>query len=299
MLVWGGAKWPVDQEPFDIDWTGQLGTDTVVGSTWSIISGDSQLQIVSNTFTTTRTQITLAGGTEDANYILQNIVTTAAGNTLCERVVLPMGTGPKAGDLVPLSRALDWLGLTSDPDCAVQRIISGISGQVTNYLGYSLAKADYTRTFDGEGTRLLFVPDLPLNSVSSVTIDGHVIPVSANGSFNPGYSANAYAVAVKGYRFTRGFQNVTLVYNSGYATVPDDIVQACLNWIKDLYLQKQMTAIPTNVTSVRAGDTQYEFANPGSSTTSKMAQDDPQIPVTVLGTLSSYKRTTPSQGVWP
>lgn len=299
MLVWSGGKWPVDQEPYNIDWTTTLAGDTIAASTWSVISGDGVLTIAANSFSSTQTQVSLAAGTEGATYTLQNVITTAGGKTLSERVQLPMGVGPQPGDLVTLARVLEWLGLTSDTDCAVQRIISGISAQVTNYLGYSLAKASYTRTFDGEGTRMLFVPDLPLVSVSAVTIDGLTIPASAAGSHQPGFTPNAYAVGLKGYRFCRGFQNVTVSYVAGYDAMPEDVIQACLNWIKDLYLQQQMTSIPTNVTTVRAGDTEFDFANPGTAAASKMAQDDPQIPVTVLGTLSSYKRVTPAVGVYP
>jgi hypothetical protein len=62
--------------------------------------------------------------------------------------------------------------------------------------------------------------------VSSVVVDQLPVPLSING--NNGYTFNKWRVALIGYRFNRGVSNVVISYTAGYAVVPPDLEQACI-----------------------------------------------------------------------
>jgi heme/copper-type cytochrome/quinol oxidase subunit 3 len=95
MLLWEGGKGPGENLPFDLDWSLRLAGDTITASTWSIVSGDAPasgtLVLGTSSFTTTMTQVWLSqGNLSQRVYVLENTVTTAAGDTLTEQVQLPM-----------------------------------------------------------------------------------------------------------------------------------------------------------------------------------------------------------------
>lgn len=88
MLVWTGGKEPAEIADYDIDWSGRLGSDTILTSVWAITVGDGVLVINSNSFLPTRTKVWLAAGTAGVVYTLKNTVTTVNGDTLTEEVQL-------------------------------------------------------------------------------------------------------------------------------------------------------------------------------------------------------------------
>lgn len=101
MLVWLDGKGPLEDASFDVDWTVRLNGDTIQSSSWAIIGTDPatpespvQLQIASSpapSDTPTQTQVWLTGGTLGITYVLQNTITTAAGeDPLTEMIELPM-----------------------------------------------------------------------------------------------------------------------------------------------------------------------------------------------------------------
>jgi hypothetical protein len=91
MLVWP-YKDPAEVLDFDIDWSARLGTDTIATSNWSAITTDGVLTIQSSSFTTNRSKVWVASGSSKFNYVLQNSVTTANGDTAVETVTLPVRT---------------------------------------------------------------------------------------------------------------------------------------------------------------------------------------------------------------
>ena len=91
MLVWP-FKDPAEVLDYDIDWTLRLAGDTIVTSTWSMVTTDGLLTIASQSFTTLITKAVLSGGTLGFVYILQNMVTTAGLDTMTEAVELMIRT---------------------------------------------------------------------------------------------------------------------------------------------------------------------------------------------------------------
>ena len=148
-------------------------------------------------------------------------------------------------------------------------MIGVVSRQIQTFLGFNVLQASYTKAFDGQETRRFFVPDIPLVSVSSLIINGITIPRATPGKFDLGYLNNANAIEGRGYFFTRGFQNITTTYIAGSQSVPQNIEQGCLDWMKIIYLNGQMTTIGGNVVKVSAGDTSLDFGGTGYVTDPK------------------------------
>lgn len=192
-----------------------------------------------------------------------------------------------AGDLTDVSNALAWVGETSDDDDIVARLVTAVSTAIQKFLGYQVASAAYDRKFNGRGGRILMLPDRPLTAVSGLTIDGITVPLSTS-AFMPGYVFDDKSIYLRGwYEFCRGAQNVEAQYTAGYAEVPGDIEQACLDWVKINY--DNLDTLP-GITKLKAGDSEIDygeaFAKIGSTTI--------PIPAVVATVLLPYRRVTPT-----
>ena len=56
-------------------------------------------------------------------------------------------------------------------------------------------------------------------------------PAPPDGGFGAGYTFSPTELALRGYVFTRRPQNVAVTYTAGYAMVPPDIAQACIELV--------------------------------------------------------------------
>jgi len=175
------------------------------------------------------------------------------------------------GDLVSLPVALAWLG-TTDPQAVLPGLISAVSTSVQNFVGYQFAQASYTRTFNGTGGEKILLPDRPVISVTSVTIEGISVPAGTPVP-QPGFRFDSKFVYLAGIgrgfglghrggfegRFVRGVQNIVISYEAGYAVIPFDVVQACLTWLGVLFALSDSTANNPAVSEQKAGDTSQKF----------------------------------------
>lgn len=126
---------------------------------------------------------------------------------------------------------------TFDADELLTDLIGSSSAWVERKVGGDLLSASITETLDGNGkTRVLLSrshswrPGRPPTTITSVTVDGTAIParpaVSASNTNPEGYVFRADGIDLVGYTFTKGPQNVVIVYTHGFAAVPADIEQA-------------------------------------------------------------------------
>ena len=123
------------------------------------------------------------------------------------------------GDLCTLSDLTTYLGdpnLLAAPLSALSFLITSVSGWVQGYCERNLAGPQvYTFTIDGNGQDAIFLPEGPVVSISSVTVDGVPIPASP-GAPTYGYMATDCEVVIIGGRFNRGRRNVVITYSAGY-----------------------------------------------------------------------------------
>lgn len=144
-----------------------------------------------------------------------------------------------SADLTTLPNVKQWLSLTGLSDPLLSRMITSVSAYLQSWLNRVIAAADYTEVRNGTGGAVLPLQQFPVLSVSSLTIDGIVIPLrpplSANSvsplgsmftGFGPpaGYTFDDFSVYVVGNKFWRGFQNIGVAYSAGYQSTDALIV---------------------------------------------------------------------------
>ena len=130
-----------------------------------------------------------------------------------------MSTDPS--DLTTVADLAAWLGLSSpseDTQAQLQRLVTAASNWIQQVINRTVRSLAYTETRDGHGGDRMILANGPVSSVSSVTVDGAAIPKAT--STTAGYVATDSFVGLRGYRFTRGIQNVEIVYTAGFAAVP-------------------------------------------------------------------------------
>mgnify|MGYP001551396013 CR=1 FL=1 len=133
-----------------------------------------------------------------------------------------------AGNLAGLEDVKAWLGLqSSTDDLLLNRLIAAASRFVELWLSRTIAPTDYDEAWDGNGGIRAPFPNTPVTAVAALAIDGVAIQPAA-GPTDPGYRFDESLLMLQGHRFHRGFRNVRVSYTAGFATVPADIAQACI-----------------------------------------------------------------------
>ena len=139
------------------------------------------------------------------------------------------------GDLTTLADVKAWLktGQSAFPitdDALLTRLVTAASQYIQSWLSRPIASAEYLEVRDGTGSQTLQFACFPVTEVAAVAIDGQVVP-RATSAGRAGYAFSPTQLSVRGYRFSRGLQNIAISYTAGYATVPPDIAQACIELV--------------------------------------------------------------------
>lgn len=142
-----------------------------------------------------------------------------------------------AGDLTTFARAETWIeGTTANSQPILQQLISSMSTMIKSELNRAeLYSHNFTRTFDGQGTNQIVLPDYPVTGVTTVQVGAAVIPAAPLPSL-PGVSP-VVTFGGYGYRIVTtnlalpgqpsvlefvngvwwpGVQNVQVTYTAGY-----------------------------------------------------------------------------------
>ena len=146
------------------------------------------------------------------------------------------------GDLTTLADVKQWLktGQSAFPatdDALLTRLITAASQYIQTWLNRQIALSDYIETRDGTGGQRLQFDCFPVATVLSLTIDGQAVPQASSIGAH-GYTFSATQLAVCGYKFCRGAQNVVVEYTAGYAAAPPDIAQACIELVALRYRER-------------------------------------------------------------
>lgn len=185
-------------------------------------------------------------------------------------------------DLCQLADVKDWLGIpatvTTD-DAKLSRLISATSADFLSEIDrYDFLAADYTEVKRGRALvqppprpamsfvagRRLVMRHWPINSVTSLVLDGVTLPKSADGIAGGWYldrntdPENINVISLIDYLFTR-LSTATIVYNAGYASVPADVTQAIIEWVAARYQLR--SAASTSSVRVTEGRSQSEQVN--------------------------------------
>lgn len=123
----------------------------------------------------------------------------------------------------------------SNWDALITSLITRMSGFFESQINRTLDAADYTERYDGEEDNggVLRLKHPPINSVTSLHDD-------INRAFGAStliatadyvWYANEGVIRLDGAEFRVGLQNIQVVYNGGYDTIPDDVVQAVIELV--------------------------------------------------------------------
>jgi hypothetical protein len=148
-------------------------------------------------------------------------------------------------------------GLISPDDDRSELVLAGASKAIQNYCGWNIAPPEDITVFLDGGTEELFLPTLKLNAVTSVSVAG----VQADlADFE--WSRRTGNIRRRTHSaFPEVYGDIVVVFNSGYAAVPEDL--------KQIVLQVSAMALssPTGATREQAGQVSMQWATtaPGVS----------------------------------
>lgn len=194
-------------------------------------------------------------------------------------------------DLTTLDNCKSWLKLSDaqmTDDLLLARLISASSTLIQSWLNRQIVAQNYIEVLDGQGNNQIVFANYPVSNVTSLLIDDLPIPVSIDGGvLQTGYGFDAERLWVIGYQFhrnsgyandfSRGRGNVTVSYTAGYATVPFDIEQACIELVAVKYRMRD-----------RIG--QKSIGMGGEST----SFDTSDIPAYIQTLLMQYRKLVPN-----
>ena len=133
-------------------------------------------------------------------------------------------------DLTTATLLIQYEGITGTGDnTMLGLIIERVTGLMEAYCGrkflaraYSYLTPDPDAILDGlsnpKNTRILALPQYPINSVTTVRINETVYPEST-GVYKSGWfiaQRDKGYLGLRGYSWLAGMQNIELVYNAGY-----------------------------------------------------------------------------------
>lgn len=190
------------------------------------------------------------------------------------------------GDLCALSDVTAWLqtgqnAFPSTDNALLTRLITAASQFIQTWLQRQIAAADWEEIRDGTGGQRMAFANFPVTAMLSLTIDGISIPACpAGGGFGAGYTFTPTQLALRGYVFSRRAQNVIMTYTAGFATVPPEIAQACIEMVCQRYKER-----------TRIGEVSKAL---GNGETVSFSQKDMSDDVKTI--LSQYRAVAPVAG---
>lgn len=129
---------------------------------------------------------------------------------------------------------LNKTSLDTNESALATLLITVIDGVIKNYCGWEIAAKDYSKKFDGNGTDTLGVEVYPINAVTAVTIDGVDSLATVSINYDDG---ELYFDSTTGTVFTSGKLNVSVDFNAGFTTIPDDLTYAA-SWLVALNFKR-------------------------------------------------------------
>lgn len=173
-------------------------------------------------------------------------------------------------ELTTLARVKAWLNVTiNDNDETLQALIVSCSQFIETYTKRKFELQPHVENRDGTGGSWMVFSNIPIVSIESVVINGNTVLPS-------NYTFNSYAVYLSQGTFTRGRNNVIFNYTAGYAVIPSDLEQACIDVVSLRWRERD-----------RIG---HQSKSLGGETVTFTIRDFPPQVQTILNT---YKKVVP------
>jgi hypothetical protein len=153
-------------------------------------------------------------------------------------------------ELVTLDEYKTYKGINStEKDDQIRYIVSAVNSLVKNYCNRSFVDhysgADLTVYFDGTSTDLVYLDEIPITTIVSVSVssDGGVTETALVENTDYFVDLEEGTVqTVTGSFFSAGYAHHSLkvVYAGGYEVAPEDLKIACLDLV-DYYKNEEYT----------------------------------------------------------
>ncbi|MCH7477018.1 MAG: phage gp6-like head-tail connector protein, partial [SAR324 cluster bacterium] len=135
-----------------------------------------------------------------------------------------------AQDLTDLTTLKNHLKITGgDFDALLTGLVSQVSSAIESTTKRQIKeRTSVTEYMDGPGKGTLSPRQSPINSIASIHVDSLRLWASTALVLTTDYAIDQSGVLIRGLGgkiFSKGVQNIKLVYDYGYATVPDDLPQ--------------------------------------------------------------------------
>jgi len=122
----------------------------------------------------------------------------------------------------------------STHDTLLGNLITQKEKQIKVFCGRDFEQTTYNSNdenslYDGDGTDTLLLRQFPIVSVTSLFDDPDRSYGASSQISSSDYMiyANEGKIVLDGLTFTRGRQNIKVVYSAGYSTIPEDLKSAC------------------------------------------------------------------------
>tara|TARA_Y100000310_G_scaffold146471_2_gene145826 strand:- start:6109 stop:6756 length:648 start_codon:yes stop_codon:yes gene_type:complete len=158
--------------------------------------------------------------------------------------------------LISIADAKLHLGITTtDQDSWLDKAIASLTARTQTYCKRKFKKAQYIEFHSGDGQESFVYVDNPPITVSGTTEDMGELNDDVERDFgsSTAFGTNAYIVyndegriellttadvvstSILPATFTKGQQNIKIVYSGGYADIPEDIKMGVSEWIAKIY----------------------------------------------------------------
>lgn len=130
-------------------------------------------------------------------------------------------------DLTSLANVKQWMGIPvtdTANDALLTRMVTACSAFIASWLGRTLESTSYTDNFIGWGSARFVPANYPVTAIASVVVNGTAVPAAKV------FTSSISLRLLDGYSFLDGVL-CTVTYTAGYAVVPKDIEQACIEMV--------------------------------------------------------------------
>lgn len=175
------------------------------------------------------------------------------------------------GDLTSVGRVRDYLKLTTSADDGlIQALVTRVSEWAKSRMSRQIVRTTFTKRLNGNGRPSWMAPEYPILAVTSVMIGGTTLVAERD------YWFDEDSIYFKGWTLTKGVGNVTIIWEAGYDTVPEDLDEAVAEIVAFAYQERD-----------RIGATSKSI---GGETIAFIAKSGPARP---LETLNLYEKVVP------
>ncbi len=142
--------------------------------------------------------------------------------------------------LASLAAVKDALGITSsDDDNLLTRQINAVTDYIESYCGRRFKDTTYTdEYYDGDGETDLILKQFPITDTAeiSITFVSDDVETAVDNDDLEFYNDEGMIYYP---RWPRGRKNIKITYSAGYATIPADLAQACIELVATIHNRRK------------------------------------------------------------